>query len=544
VPIDPAYPVDRIAFMLSDANPTVVLTQEKLRRSLPPSGARVIVLDSEWPQIAVHSKEPFARPATGADVRRLAYVIYTSGSTGIPKGVQVEHATFCNLTYVKRAVFALGASDRVLQFSSISFDACVWESMTALGSGAALCLASREEIAPGEPLLRTLSEMKITYVVLPPVALSALPVDREIPLRTLVVGGDVCQPAMVEQWGRDRRFVNAYGPTEATVCTTLHECLPGEQPVPIGEPIANTQVYLLDPTGQPVPIGVVGEVFIAGAGVARGYLNRPELTAQRFVANPFGGDVGGRLYRTGDLGRWRKDGAIEYQGRNDGQIKLRGFRIELGEIEVQLMRHPAVRDAVVIIREVPSGEKQLVAYFVHGDQTPDLDGLRRHLQGVLPGYMIPSAFVAMDSWPTTPNGKLNRCALPAPDITAFVRREYEPPQGAIEEMLVQAWREVLRLERVSRQDHFFELGGHSVAAMHVGIRIQSALNVEVPMRLVLEYPILAQLAAQLEEQVRDSLAAEFDQGDDEMRGMLEQVASMPDQEVDELMRRLAAGERP
>ena len=506
VPVDPGYPQDRIAYMLNDSAPRVLLTQKHLRQGLPEVAARVLLLDEE----ETYDNQPsdnLSRDETGETSGNLAYVIYTSGSTGLPKGVMIEHASVCNLAQAQRDALAIDGNSRILQFASMSFDACVWEMVMALLNGAQLHLASREALMPGRGLFKLLEEGQISHVLMPPTALSAMSrqlkaerIDGLAHLRTLVVGGEACTPSLAVQWGKNRRFINAYGPTEATVCATMqvfeNGVDEGLRSLPIGKPIANARVYILDGQGQPMPLGVAGEIYIGGEGVARGYLNRPELTAERFVKDPFAGGEGARMYRTGDLGRWHEDGTIEYLGRNDDQVKIRGFRIELGEIEARLVEVPGVREAVVLAREDVPGDKRLVAYWTQADegQVPEAESLREHLKAELPGYMVPSAFVRLEAMPLTPNGKVDRKALPAPDASALVAREYEAPQGQTEELLAGIWQELLGVEKVGRHDSFFDLGGHSLLITQVVSQVNEKLGVDVPVRMLFEHSTLKDLA--------------------------------------------------
>jgi len=495
VPLDPAYPSERLAYMLADAAAPVVLTQARLRDGLPATDASVIMLDRDWDRVA---ERPAANPVQlGLTAQHLAYVIYTSGSTGQPKGVMVEHRGLCNLAMAQIEAFAVQPHSRVLQFASFSFDACVSEIVMALCAGARLYLSSRERLMPGMPLLDTLSNQGITHVTLPPIALSALPSGRVVgdALTTLIVAGDTCSASLARQWAPGRHFINAYGPTEATVCVSLYRYDPQDERVPIGRPLANTQIYILDGQRQPVPIGVCGELYIGGRGVARGYLNRPELTAERFIADPFSSDPQARLYRTGDLGRWRPDGMVEFLGRNDHQVKIRGFRIELGEIEAQLAACAGVREAVVIAREDGPGDKRLVAYLtVSVDAELDSDTLRMQLKAILPDYMVPSAFVILDALPLTPNGKLDRKALPAPDAGALRTQPYEAPQGELEETLAGIWQDILQVERVGRHDSFFDLGGHSLLATQMALRVQHELGIRIPLITAFQASTIAALA--------------------------------------------------
>ncbi|WP_141554442.1 non-ribosomal peptide synthetase, partial [Xenorhabdus kozodoii] len=491
VPLDPDYPADRLAYMLDDAAPVVLLTQASL----------VATLRSDRPTVQLDTVSfdgsATNNPDAGVLPHHLAYVIYTSGSTGLPKGVMVEHRGLYNLTQAQIAAFHITAHSRLLQFASFSFDACISEIATTLCQGACLILASREALLPGEALMSTLKTQAITHVTLPPVAAGALTPGAELPdLSVLVLAGEACSSALVRRWATGQRIIiNAYGPTESTVCATLSPCDPQKESAPpIGRPIVNTQIYILDPHGQPVPRGVAGEIYIGGVGVARGSLNRPELTAERFLADPFAAKPGARLYKTGDLGRWLPDGNIDYLGRNDFQVKLRGFRIELGEIEARLTQCDGVREAVVIAREDEPGQKRLVAYLRPEDGAERVPtALREQLSQYLADYMLPSAFVALDSFPLTPNGKLDRKALPAPDLAAVATRDYAAPVGEREIALSQIWQNLLGLEQVSRHDHFFELGGHSlmIVSLIEGLRHRGW---RLDIRSVFATPILAEMA--------------------------------------------------
>jgi amino acid adenylation domain-containing protein len=492
VPLDPAYPAQRLAYMLSDSAPIAVLAGASVRQALPESGVPVLALETA---IAAGDATGEANPdprALGLTPQHLAYVIYTSGSTGLPKGTMNHHAGLSNLALAQIELFGIQPDSRVLQFASFSFDASVWELVMALCAGARLVLASRAALMPGEPLISTLAAHGITHLTLPPAALAALPADAALGTLTLVVAGEACPPALAAHWAARTTFFNAYGPTETTVCASVQPV--GSEPlpiVPIGRPIANTQMYILDAQMAPVPLGVAGEIHIGGIGVARGYLNRPELTAERFVANPFAPD---RLYKTGDLGRWRQDGSIEYLGRKDFQVKIRGFRIELGEIEARLLQCEGVREAVVLAREEPahgdSGDnKRLVAYLT--GTPPAAAALRAALAECLADYMLPAAFVVLDALPLTSNGKVDRKALPAPGLSALATRAYVEPQGDAEHAVAAIWQDLLRVERVGRHDSFFELGGHSLLAVQVVSRIKQALGKEVALRSLFTAPTLS-----------------------------------------------------
>ncbi len=475
VPLDPAYPTERLTYMLTDSAPIALITQATIMETLGshlPVIATVIVDTQKWSETRTHSllhkqsEENPAIQARGLTARHLAYVIYTSGSTGQPKGVMIEHRGLCNLITTQQNTLSLTPDSRILQFASNSFDACIWECCMALRVGARLYLAKRAHLLPGAALSSYLAINRITHVILPPTVLAAVDSLPDT-LHTLLVGGEACPPTLTKRWAQGRHMINAYGPTETTICATLGRCDSQEDNAPpIGRPIANTQIYLLDANGQPVPMGMTGEIYVAGVSVARGYLNRPELTAERFLANPFSSDPDARMYKTGDLGRWLPNGTIEYLGRNDFQVKLRGFRIELSEIEAQLGQCHGVREAVVLVREDKDHQKQLVAYLLAEPNSTLVPAeLRQQLTQYLPDYMLPGAFVTLDAFPLTPNGKLDRQALPTPDQAAVVTRSYAAPVGEAEITLAQTWQTLLGIARIGRHDHFFELGGHSLIAV-------------------------------------------------------------------------------
>ncbi|WP_154394540.1 non-ribosomal peptide synthetase, partial [Burkholderia pseudomallei] len=537
VPLDPGYPAERLTHMLLDSAPVVVL------RDAAASDDVLVRLSAGTPILDLHadderwSAQPSGNlklcgshePDVGA--RRLAYVIYTSGSTGAPKGVMVEHASVVNQIGALTEYLELDASDRVLQFSNIAFDASVEEIFATLSCGATLVLRTDRWLADAETFWALCGAQRISIVDLPAQFFGQLALSgrRAVPtgVRCVVIGGEAVGASALDAWfaeaGRRPRLFNTYGPTETTVSVTVHEVRGRHDDANvIGRPIANTRVYVLDAWLRPAPIGVAGELYIGGVQVARGYLNRPELTRERFIDDPF--VAGGRLYRTGDLARWRTDGRLEYLGRNDFQVKIRGFRIELGEIEAQLAKVAGVREVVVLARDSASAvhdsatenaapdapspetatatEKRLVAYYT-GDA--DVVALRAQAAQHLPSYMVPSAYVRLDAWPLTPNGKLDRRALPAPADDAYARAEYEAPQGAKEEALAAIWRELLHVERVSRHDNFFELGGHSLLAVQLVSRLRQALSVEVALGTVFDAPVLSALASRLDDNTAEVL---------------------------------------
>lgn len=493
LPLDPTYPADRLAFMLTDAAVTLVLTQTHLVEQLHTLAPAATLLCLDQP--ATFAAYPSGRPACAALPSSLAYVIYTSGSTGRPKGVLLEHRGLVNLAVEQQQVFAVRPGSRVLQFAALGFDASVWEMAMALLAGGTLYLAPKDALLPGDPLVQVLHSHAITIATLPPTVVASLPLVPLPHLQTLIVAGEACPPELVTTWASGRRIVNAYGPTETTVCATIGTCVADGRRPPIGRPIANTQVYLLDRQMRPVPIGVPGEMYVGGVGVARGYLNRPDLTAARFVANPFGA---GRLYRTGDLARWLPDGQIDFLGRIDHQVKVRGFRIEPGEIETVLCQHPAVETGVVIVREDIPGQKRLVAYVVpRRGITPSalpIGMLRQHMQQQVPDYMVPAAFVILEALPRTPNDKLDRAALPAPDYSRNqMSHPYVAPQTPREQTLANIWTRLLHLETVGVNDNFFELGGDSILSIQI-IAAAHQQGIHLLPRHIFQSPTIAELA--------------------------------------------------
>src|SRR5476651_356951 len=507
VPLDPAYPVERIAYMLQDSAPAAVLAQAATQNLLAGVSVPVINLDQDtWQDESVQNPE-----VPGLTSAHLAYLIYTSGSTGLPKGVMIEHRNTVNFLTWAHAAFehaalqthyhavlpadtapvgagllaisseqavqdslASSPASRLLQGSalaktlfstSLNFDLAVYECFAPLTSGGSIDVVKNVlELQQGEHDIGLINTV--------PSALKALLEVDGLPesVHTVNVAGEALKRSLVESLFQKtgvQRLCNLYGPSETTTYSSWVAMDREDGFAPhIGKPVGNTQFYLLDEQQQPVPLGVPGEIYIGGAGVARGYLNRDDLTAERFLQDPFATAPNARMYRTGDLGRYLPDGNIEYLGRNDDQVKIRGFRIELGEIDARLAKHPAVHEAVVTAREDIPGDKRLVAYYTlaAGHASVDIEALRSHLQEQLPEYMVPAVYVLLEAMPLTPNGKLDRKALPAPDSDALIRRGYEAPQGETETTLARIWMQLLNVEQVGRHDHFFDLGGHSLLA--------------------------------------------------------------------------------
>jgi amino acid adenylation domain-containing protein len=508
VPLDPGYPAERLAYMLDDSAPVALVSTAALAASLPALSLPLVALDADS---AVLGRQPDNNPdpaQQGLTSHHLANVIYTSGSTGMPKGVMVEHRNVLRLV-INNHYVRITPDDCVVHCANPAFDASTWEIWGALLNGARLLVIAQPVLLDPIALRDTLEAHPVSILHLTVGLFNQYTevLVRLIPkLEYLLFGGEQADIKAVERVlvnNRPRHLVHCYGPTETTTFATTFEIghmAPGSHSLPIGRPIANTQVYILDAHLQPVPLGVTGELHIGGAGVARGYLNLPELSAERFLADPFSSTANARMYKTGDLGRWLPDGTIEYQGRNDFQVKIRGFRIELGEIEARLAACAGVREAVVLAREDGAresahGDKRLVAYMVAEDGvTLDAAALRTALAAVLADYMMPSAFVILDSLPLTANGKLDRRALPAPDQSVLAIREYVEPIGATEQALAAIWQELLGVPRVGRHDHFFELGGHSLLAVQLLLRMRQTYEIEVSLKDLFNKPILWELA--------------------------------------------------
>ncbi|HEY7414192.1 MAG TPA: amino acid adenylation domain-containing protein [Ktedonobacteraceae bacterium] len=502
LPLDPSYPVERQAFMLEQAQVPVLLTQQSLLEKLPATSSQLFCLERDWPLVA---SAPTTACPNEAGPHNLAYVIYTSGSTGQPKGVQVSQQAVvrlvCKTNYVQ-----LQAADHVAQASNASFDAATFEIWGALLHGARLVGISKEVALSPTNLAAQLQEQAISTLFLTTALfnqVAQLQPQAFDGVRQVLFGGEKVEPqwvrAVLEQAGVGR-VLHVYGPTENTTFSSwyeVREVAAQERTLPIGSPIANTQCYVVSRQGQLAPVGVVGELYVGGAGLARGYLSRPESTAEKFVPHPFSEQGGERLYRTGDLVRWLADGSLEFVGRQDGQVKLRGFRVELGEVEVVLSQHPALEKVVVLVREGESAEKRLIAYLVaRGEQKPTSSELRRYLQEKLPDYMVPAVYVFLEAFPLTPNGKLDRQALPAPDgVRPELETAYVPPRTEVEEILAGIWADVLGLEHIGISDNFFEIGGNSLTATRTISRIRETFQVELSLRVLFEMPDIAGLAS-------------------------------------------------
>ena len=515
LPLDPAFPADRLAFMLEDSAAGYLIAQAHLADQMPAHHAQVVMVDDDWPLVATQSSEnlPFATSALAADAvgededevydsEQLAYVLYTSGSTGRPKGVQVPQRALVNFLVSMQAAPGMTAQDILLSVTTLSFDIAGLEIFLPLITGGQIEMVSYAVATDGAALLEKLHSCRATIMQATPATWRLLLSAgwQSTPGLKILCGGEAMPGELANQLlGRCASLWNMYGPTETTIWSTIEQVSAGEGIMPIGRPIANTQVYILDEAQRPLPIGIAGELYIGGDGVAHGYLNRPELTAEKFVLDPFAGGTQ-RMYRTGDLARWRADGRLEFLGRIDFQVKIRGFRIELGEIEAVLDEHPAVRQAVVMAREDTPGDLRLVAYLLLDAGTaPSASDLRSYLKEKLPDYMTPALYVTVDAFPLTPNGKVNRKALPAPsEGRVETSVHYVAPRNETERSIAAIWQSVLAVEKVGITDNFFDLGGHSLLIIQVHNQLRRSLETTLTIAQMFQYPTIEALAAHLQ----------------------------------------------
>jgi amino acid adenylation domain-containing protein len=499
VPLDPSFPPERLAGMVEDSRMRVLVTHRELDRTVPRCPPVIVRLDRDWDEIARRGVEP--RGAPDLQPGQLAYVLYTSGSTGKPKGVEISHSALVNFLCSMQRTPGFTASDTLLAVTTLSFDIAGLEVYLPLVSGGKVVIAGHDEVVDPDRLMERMRDSGCTVMQATPTTWRAL-VNAGwsgSPGLRVLCGGEALPPDLAQALlARSAELWNMYGPTETTVWSTLHRVTSEESRLSIGRPIANTQVYVFDAHGQLPPPGVAGELYIGGDGLARGYLQREDLTRERFAPSPFAPNA--RLYRTGDLGRWRADGCLEWLGRIDHQVKVRGFRIELGEIEAGIARHPAVREVVVIAREDAPGDKRLVAYYVGEHPPADMvDQLRALIRAASPEYMVPSEFVRLDALPRTPNGKLDRKALPKPRADAGAPRAgATAPRTPTEEMVMGAFRRVLERADFGVDDSFFDLGGHSLMAARLMSQVRTASGVDLPLRNLFERPTVAALAEALD----------------------------------------------
>ncbi|MDJ0658845.1 MAG: amino acid adenylation domain-containing protein [Crocosphaera sp.] len=507
LPLDPAYPKDRLNYLLDDAQVDVLITTKSLSHLLPATSAKIIYLDQDWSNIAAYNN---SNPVSAVNRHNLAYIIYTSGSTGKPKGVMIEHQSLVNFTQSSIKQYNINSQDRILQFASISFDAAAEEIYPCLSSGATLVLRNDEMLSSVNTFLSQCNHWQLTVLDLPTAYWQQLTTEifkkqEKLPnsIRLVIIGGEKVIPEKIRNWqkkvGDFPQLLNTYGPTEATVVSTIYSVESSEtidQEVPIGKPIENAVTYILDNELNLCPIGVPGELYIGGLGLARGYLNRPDLTAKSFIKSPF--EQSQLLYKTGDLVRYLATGDIEYLGRIDNQVKLRGFRLELGEIESTLSTYPSIKDVTVIVREDDSNNKQLVAYLVGEVSYKNIGQIREYLANKLPYYMIPSGFMILEKLPLTPNGKINKKALPILESELFNQTEnFIKPKTETQTIVTSIWSEILKLKRISIKSNFFELGGHSLLATQIISRIREKFNINIPLKSLFESPSIEQLSIKI-----------------------------------------------
>lgn len=526
VPIDPAYPKERLSFLMQDANVGVLLTQTAIRANLPATAAQIVNLDRDW-MSQIPSSDGFQ--PSGVTPDNLAYIIYTSGSTGKPKGVQIPHRNASNLLTAVRHQPGLSAADTLVSVTTLSFDIAVAELFLPLSVGARLVLAEREVTTDGSKLINLMSAVSATYLQATPATwrlLLAAGWSGKPDLKIISTGEALPRDLASQLLDKGASLWNLYGPTETTIWSSGYHVESIEAPITIGYPLANTQMYILDTQMQPVPVGIAGELHIGGAGIARGYLNRPELTAEKFIADPFDSAPTARLYKTGDLARFLPNGQIECLGRIDFQVKIRGFRIEIGEVEATLSEHPSVRECAIAAWKNDDSDERLVAYIVgaRGDEGVTVGELRTFMKQKVPEFMVPSNFVLMDALPLTANGKVDRKALPKPDVAKSLAANYFAPRTEIERDIAEMWAKILKLDRVGIHDNFFELGGHSLLAAQLLSRIRQQFAVEVQLRLLFEASTVAELAdrittirwaasGQTDSDSHDNLDTDFEEGE-------------------------------
>lgn len=492
IPLDPNYPQDRLAYIFDDTELSILLTQDRLTERIPPSQATLIFIDRDWELIANHARENREVTVTADN---LAYMIYTSGSTGKPKGAMLAHQGLCNLVENYISVFEMTSQSRILQLVSPGFDVATSDVFMSLCAGATLYLPSQIKDMIGRELVEVLREQAITHLQIPVPVLAVLPTDIPLPdLQTLAVGAEAPSASLVRKWSNNRRLLNVYGPTEATVCVTAMQCQGGDDKPLLGRPMGNIHIYILDENQQLSPIGVPGELCIGGVCLARGYWNRPDLTAEKFI---YSDHLDERLYRTGDLACYHADGNLEFLGRIDNQVKIRGYRVELGEIETVLSAHPAVQNCAVVIGETSSDEKLLAAYLIirAGFKTNDRE-LQDYLGTKLPEYMIPVAFVVLDEFPLTPHGKTDRKELASRAINNTSHCDFVAPRTHEESQLAEAWREILGLEQVGIHDNFFEKGGDSLSGVSLVALLEKQFNRPFQVSSLFKYPTIATFASQ------------------------------------------------
>jgi amino acid adenylation domain-containing protein len=499
VPLDPSYPKDRLAFMIKDSGARIIIAQRSTAEKLRGFGGSLLLWEDTESERAAF---PACQPRTSAGPNNLAYMIYTSGSTGNPKGVLIEHRSLVSNIRATSAIWAVPVGTRMLQFLRFTFDASLLEIFSAFNTGGTLVMAPHEVLFSSRDLADLVRDHKVEWAILTPAVLPLLDETDFETLRDITVGGEACSEAIVNKWAPGRRFFNAYGPTETAIISSIALCHEGEGRPSIGAPLPNTSHWILDAHGQPVPVGIPGELHIGGVGVARGYHSRPELTAERFIRDPFSSDLDARMYRTGDLVKWRPDGTLDILDRIDLQVKLRGFRIELGEIEAQLCKHPDIANAAVILREDSPGDKKLVAWISLQKKNPpaDMDKiLRANLGCFLPDYTIPSIFVFLERLPLTPSGKVDRKALACTPIQrSQLNLRPSAANNRTQTGIAAIWRELLDLPVAPLDVPFFEAGGDSLKLARLQVAVHDRLQANVDMITLMKFATVRSLARHLD----------------------------------------------
>jgi len=541
LPIDPTYPEDRIKYMLEDSGTEILISLDRVSKNYKFYNGKIINLDIDKLLFANEEKTNLDNIS---EPENLAYIIYTSGSTGLPKGTMLSHKGLMNLSVAQRDAFNITKDSKILQFSSYSFDASVWEIVMALMNGASLSLVGQDIIKLGSSLKKAMEFLNITTVTLPPSVLKVIPFKENenniTELETIIVAGESCPSELVNKWSKGRRFVNAYGPTETTVCASMHICKGKYSNIPpIGKPIYNFKLYVLDKKLLPMPVGVPGELFISGPGLARGYLNKPELTAERFIPNPFTNAKGDRIYKSGDLARWLPSGEIEFIGRIDDQIKLRGFRIELGEIESAIRQDKVIKDVVVDIKKDSKNDDRLIAYIIPKFDEIDKNELKLFIRTKLPDYMVPQHFVIIEKIPLSPSGKVDRKVLPVPDFKNLkLSVKFVEPRNETEKALVEVVKELLNVEKVGVHDNFFDLGGHSLLATQFISRIKETFNKDIELRHLFEKPTIAELAEIIQKANKESEFVSItteERGEGSIEELVNEIQNLSEEDVEKLL---------
>ena len=493
IPIDKKYPIERIKYIIQDSNLKIMITNNKLDTEYDDLLNKIIILDDVEEQLEEETSEDLKVDIKTDD---LAYIIYTSGSTGRPKGVLVSHRGLNNLKVAQKELFNLNENDNILQFSSFSFDASIWEISLAINVGATIVLGEENDILPGKGLVKFINNNKITAISMPPSAFSMISEDEELKyVHTIIVGSEACWMELIKKWRNKVRIFNGYGPTEATVCVSFKEYLGDEEICTIGTPITNTQIYILDENLEPIPIGIPGEIYIGGAGVAKGYLNKEELTNEKFVPNKFTNT--GLMYRSGDVAKYTETGDIEFVGRIDNQIKVRGYRIELEEIENVALENKNIKKVVCLLQE-DDGDKKVILYYITNKKI-EAKELRTFMEAKLPNYMIPAYFVKVDEFPSMPNGKVNKNELLKIDIFKDDNKKNIVPRNNMEEILSILWSKALKRKNINITDDFFEIGGHSLLAIKIITNLNEEQNLEIPISTMFEHPTIQELAKYIQD---------------------------------------------